>query len=201
MRWERELNNTSVSEVLRELRVYEQLLTAEGVPFSQQKLPGESDLNAIQEKVEASAGAAPDDLVAWFQWQGGVPIGPELGRATIFAGFRPLGLTESIESTREFRWKPYGYPAEVGPTNPWVLLAVQSPGSTMLISNVFTGEIHAVFTHGGDSSLIAHSVHEMIARWSELWRVAMKWVPGRGMDTKIPYEQIPAELRNQDGSL
>jgi hypothetical protein len=195
------LNKRIFTEVLKDLLGYEALLNAEGVPFTDQKLQGGADPSAIEQRLLEAAGGSRDELVVWFTWQGGVPIGPELGRATIFAGFRPLGLTESIESTREFRWKPYGYPAEVGPTNPWVLLAVQSPGSTMLISNVFTGEIHAVFTHGGDSSLIAHSVHEMIARWSELWRVAMKWVPGRGMDTKIPYEQIPAELRNQDGSL
>ncbi len=195
------MNEKTVSDVLMVLSHYGELLDSEGVPFTEQKSPGEADPFVIESQLIESAGGCTDDLIAWFTWQGGVPIGSERGRATIFAGYRPLGLAESIEETQGIPWTPLGYPAPVGPTSPWVLLAVQSPGSNMLLSNAFTGDIYDVFTHGGDTTFIAHSVQEMIARWTELWRVAMRWEPGLGMNNKIPIRDIPPELLNSNGSI
>jgi hypothetical protein len=193
------LNSETVSEVLEELRVYEQRLNSEGVPFTEQKLPGVADLDEIEERLNASAGAAPDDLIAWFHWQGGLLPGPGFGRATVYGGFVPLGLSDSIEETSEFRWAPYNYPTTTSGPNPWVLLAVQRPGSTMLISNVFSGEIHTVFTHGGDSNHMANSVSDMVRLWTDLWAVAFKWDPEMGVGLKVPGKEVPPELRARSG--
>ncbi len=181
--------------VLEELRVYEQRLNLEGVPFTEQKLPGEPDLHVIEENLKVSAGAAPDDLIAWFHWQGGTVPGPGLGRAIVYGMFVPWSLSDSIENTSRHRWHPYDYPTSTAGPNPWVLLAKESTSSTLLISNVFSGEIHTVFTHGGESTYMANSISDMLKLWTDLWDVAFKWIPGMSIDLKVPKEEVPAELR------
>ncbi len=189
------MNRETVSEVLEELRVYEQRLNAEGVPFAEQKLPGVQDLDEIEDRLKASAGAAPDDLIAWFHWQGGLIFRSGLGGAIVYGAFEPWSLSDSIENTTRFRWHPDNYEMSKTDPNPWVLLGKEFTGGTMLLSNVSSGEIRTVFTHGGDSKHMADSISDMLQLWTDLWEVAFKWIPGRTIDLKVPEADVPAELR------
>jgi hypothetical protein len=192
------LNRDKVSGVLEDLRAYEKLLNLEGVPFTEQKLPGVPDLDDIERRLLTAAGGAPEDLIAWFHWQGGLIPGPGWGRATVYGAFDCVGLNSSVEHISQFRWTPYGYPASTGP-NPWVLLAEQTANGALLISNVFSGEIHTVFTGAGESVYMAGSISDMIQLWTSLWAIAFKWDPEMGIGLKIPGDEVPKELQARTG--